>query len=40
MPRDKVVSFFKNVDKEHGRVVLPHDLVVLGSSVARYVAST
>ena len=31
--------FFKKVDKSMGGVVLPYNLVMLGLSVARYVAS-
>ena len=32
--------FLKKVNKSTGGVVLPHNLVVLGSSVARCVATT
>ena len=31
--------FFKKVDKSMGGVILPYNLVVLGSSVTRYIAS-
>ena len=32
--------FLKKVDKRMGGVVLPHNFVVLGSSVASYITST